>query len=109
MSKFDQFWNGIRDGLPGLVGDFAKGAKDQAIGGMKTFLDRSRADLERWSGMLEKGDLSFDEFQSLLKGMKDAGEIRAIRVAGVTLARVQRLRDQLIDLLVKSATGAFLP
>jgi hypothetical protein len=48
--------------------------------------------------------------------VRDAGEgakallkRRALRVDGVQLARVQRLRDAFFDLVINTAVGTFLP
>jgi hypothetical protein len=59
--------------------------------------------------MLQSGELSPEDFRQLLLALKDEGEIRALRVAGVELARMQRLRDALVNLVVNSAVKAFIP
>jgi hypothetical protein len=109
MSSINQFLNGVGEGVAQLAGEYVKGAKQRGIDDMLAYVNARKADVERWGGMVERGELSPADFRDLLEGMRDEGEIRLLRVAGVELARLQRLRDALVDLVVNQALGAFLP
>jgi hypothetical protein len=109
MSKIDDFLTGVRNGVVDLGKDYIKGAKQRGIDDMLAYAQARKADVERWGGMLERGELSPEDFRQLLLALKDEGEIRALRVAGVELARMQRLRDALVNLVVNTAVGTFLP
>ena len=109
MSKIDVFLGGVRDGVVDLGKDYIKGAKQRGIDDMLAYAQARKADVERWGHMLESGELSPEDFRQLLLALRDEGEIRGLRVAGVELARLQRLREALANLVINSAVKAFLP
>jgi hypothetical protein len=109
MSKFDDFLAGVKDGLAPLVTDFAAGLRKDAVDDMLVFLARKKDDLLRWTDLLARGQITQREFEMLVKGAKSLLKLRALRVAGVQLARVQRLRSAFIDLVLEKAIGTFLP
>jgi hypothetical protein len=76
---------------------------------LQDFLTQSRVDLELWTQQLAHGDLSEDEFADLAAGLKDLAIMQALTKAGVAAANIQRLRDVVIDLVIKSALKTFLP
>lgn len=109
MSKIDEFIGGVRNGVIDLAKGYIKGAKQRGIDDMLAYVEGRKADVERWAEMLARGELSPEDFRQLLLALKDGTEIRGLRVAGVELARLQRLRDALIDLVVNTAFKTFLP
>lgn len=109
MSKFDDFISGVTSGLTPLVTDFAANLRQDAVDDMLAFLERKKDDLLRWTDLLAHGQITEAEFAMLVKGAKSLLKLRALRVAGVQLARLQRLRDAFVDLLIKQALGTFLP
>jgi len=109
MSKIDDFLDAVKHGVVGLAGDYVKGAKQRGIDDMIAYASARKADVGRWADALAQGQISAEDFRQLLLGLKDGAEIRALRVAGVELARLQRLRDALVNLVVDSALKTFLP
>ena len=109
MSKFDDFIDGVKGGLTPLVKDFAGGLKQDALDDMKAFLEDQAAQLKDWTASLAKQEMSRDEFEVLLRGSASLLKLRTLRVAGVQLARLQRLRNAFIDLVLNTALGTFLP
>jgi len=109
MSKIDDFLDAVKHGAAGLAGEYVKGAKQRGIDDMVAYANARKADVERWAGELKQGQISAEDFRQLLLGLKDGAEIRGLRVAGVELARLQRLRDALVNLVVDSALKTFLP
>jgi len=109
MSKFDDFLSGVSNGLAPLVTDFAAGLRKDAVDDMLAFLDAKKDDLLRWTDLLAKGQITQLEFTMLVNGAKSLLKLRALRVAGVQLARVQRLRSAFVDLVIQQAVGTFLP
>jgi hypothetical protein len=57
---------------------------------------------------LEQGELSTDEFASLLRGRVALAQMAGLTAAGVALTRVQRLREGLTDLVLNTAIDVFL-
>lgn len=109
MSKFDDFISAVTGGLAPLVTDFADGVRKDAVDDMLAFLAAKHEDLLRWTDLLARGEITEREFAMLVKGAKSLLKLRTLRIAGVQLARVQRLRNAFIDLVINSAIGTFLP
>lgn len=86
-------WQGVRDGLF-QIGD--------------TFLDRSRSDLARWTGLLSVGALTRADFDWLVQGRRELAELEALRNAGITLAQADRLRVAVVETVVSTAFAHFL-
>jgi hypothetical protein len=109
MAKFDDFLAAVTGSLAPLVTDFAAGVRRDAVDDMVGFLGDKKEDLLRWTDLLARGEITPREFTMLVSGAKALLKLRALRVAGVQLARVQRLRNAFIDLVVEKAIGTFLP
>jgi hypothetical protein len=105
MAGFDDFLGGLADEVAKLaIGEF-KDFKDQLIEDARDFAVRKQADLERWTGLLAEGKIDQEEFALLMKGAKNLLELRAQAYAGIAKARLQRLRNAVFDVIVKSALG----
>ena len=109
MSKFDDFFDGVKEGLTPLVGDFVGGLKQDALDDMKSFLEDQAVQLKDWTASLAEGQMSKDEFGTLVRGSASLLKLRSLRVAGVQLARIQRLRNAVIDLVLNKALSTFIP
>ena len=109
MSKIEGFLKEVGEGIVGIASEYVKGAKKRGIDDMKAYALERAKDVERWGGQLARGELSAADFEFLIKGMKDAAEIHGLMIAGVELARLQRARDALVDLVINTAIGTFLP
>ncbi|TFI57359.1 hypothetical protein E2493_15350 [Sphingomonas parva] len=109
MSQFDDFIDGVKQGIAPLVGEFVGGLKQDATTDMQAFLQAKAADLKTWTEALAKGEISQGEFEMLVKGAKSLLKLRALRIAGVQAARLQRLRDAFVKLVIDKAVGTFLP
>ena len=109
MSQFDEFFDAVKQGVTPLIGDFVGGLKDDARNDVVAFLNAKAADLREWTGMLARGEITRREFEMMVKGAKSLVELRALRIAGVQAARLQRLRDGIIKLVLDKAIGTFLP
>ena len=109
MSKFDDFIAGVRSGLTPLAGEFVGGLKQDAVDDMHGFLKAEAADLKIWTEALARGEMARPEFEMLVRGTQSLLKLRALRIAGVQAARLQRLRAAFIELVIDEATSAFLP
>lgn len=83
--------------------DFA----DAAIEDGEAFLGDSKDNLEEWTQLLVEGNITQDEFRSLVEGKKDLAEMEALKRAGLAAVRVDKFRNELID-RVLDATGRVL-
>ena len=109
MSKFDDFVDAVKGGLGPLLGDFAAQAKSQVLGGVEDYLRARKADIEGWTDDVAKGRLTRLEFEDLVVTSASDVEIRLLAVAGIQTARLQRLRDAVVNLVIEKAAGIFLP
>jgi len=108
MARFEEFLKALKDGLKALVADTIQDFSQAATKDGQAFLKKARADLERWTKALARGQLSKADFEWLVQGKKDLAEMEALKQAGLGLVRVDQFRSSLIDLVVGTAFKVFL-
>ncbi len=108
MSKFDDFLKALKDGIKELAEESWKEYQQSAVKDGSAFVEKTKEDLERWTKLLANGDLTPKDFEWLVKGKKDLAELEALKQAGLALARLDQLRNSLIDLVVGTAFKIFL-
>lgn len=81
------------------AGEHAKSARADA----KAFLAESRAKIEEWTALLVAGELSKDDFAWLVQSRKENAEMEALTQAGLAKARIQRIVDGVLDIVVTEA------
>lgn len=86
------------------VADFSEQATKDGL----QFLDETKADLETWTKELMAGNLSKDDFEWLVKGRKDLARMEAIKQAGMAAIEIEKLKNQIIDLVIGKALERFL-
>ena len=108
MSDFNDFM----DTLKTQIGDLAKSEwadfRKAATKDGKDFIQQSKSDLQRWTGQLANGELSKDEFESLVKGLKDLGEMKALTRAGLALVQADRFKAAVINTIIGTAFDKFI-
>jgi len=108
MARFDDFLKALTDGLKELVTNSVQDFSQAATKDGQAFFKQARADLERWTKALARGQLSKADFEWLVQGKKDLAEMEALKQAGLGLVRVDQFRSSLIDLVVGTAFKIFL-
>jgi len=108
MSKFDEFIEKIEEGLKGLSRTTLKEFKDTVTSDARDFLEKNKADLQRWTQLLADGKLSEEDFGDLVLGRKDIAEMYALKKAGVALAKVDLFKCRLVDLIIDTAFNIFM-
>ena len=105
MAIYDDFLEAVKNGLGDLVGDtigdFANSAKDRA----EDFLAEAAEDLKKWVKQLADGEISQDEFEFLVEGKAELGQINALLEIGAAKVAVDKFRIGFVQLLKDSATG----
>jgi len=109
MPGFDDFLSSVRKKLTNLVKRNLQDHRDEAIADGKEFLEKARADLERWTGLLAEGKLSRDDFEWLVAGKKDLAELTLLKQKGLAQVRVDRFKNGLLDIVIDTAVDTFLP
>jgi hypothetical protein len=108
MASFNDFWKALKDELVEFAEYSWKDYRSAAIKDGKTFLEKSKNDLERWSKMLASGDLTRDDFEWLLVGKKDLAELVALKQKGLAKVALDRYVNGLIDTIVSTAFKVFV-
>jgi hypothetical protein len=108
MSKFDEFIEKMGEGLKGLSRTSLKEFKDAATSDAKDFLEKYKADLQKWIEDLANGELSEEDFEDLVLGRKDIAEMYALKKAGVALAKMDLFKCRLADLIIDTAFSVFV-
>ena len=107
MASFNDFWKELKKEVVEFAAYSWKDYEKEAIKDGKNFLDKSKADLERWSRMLASGDLTRDDFEWLLVGKKDLAELVALKQKGLAKVAQDRFVNGLIDMIVSTAFKVF--
>ncbi|MBD3334089.1 MAG: hypothetical protein GF355_01070 [Candidatus Eisenbacteria bacterium] len=108
MSKFDTFIEDLRGEIKILAREAGKEMAGAALKDSRTFIRKAKKDLERWTRLLAKGDLTADEFEFLVEAKRDLAVMEALKQEGLSRIRVERFRRRLIDLVVSTAFRVFL-
>jgi hypothetical protein len=108
MSNFDDYVQAVEGGVKELAKKTLKGFKDEALSDAKEFLQSSQDDLQRWTKLLARGELSQDDFEWLVVGRKDVAELHALKQSGLAMIRLDRFRNALLDLVIDTAFDVFL-
>ena len=83
MATFDEFFQALQTELVEFADYSWKTYKNAAAKDGKAFIEKSKIDLERWTKMLAKGDLTRDDFEWLMVGKKDLAELVALKQKGL--------------------------
>mgnify|MGYP003460541255 CR=1 FL=1 len=108
MPTFNDFVSTLKNDLL----DFAKlnyeEYKDELLKDGTLFIEKAKADLERWTEGLASGALSKADFEFLLKGKKDLAQMEALKQLGLSKIRITKITNGIIDVVVGSAVKTFL-
>ena len=108
MADFDGFLDAVKDGAQDLAKEVFDGYETQTIEDANAFVQKCEKDLKRWAEHLALGDLDEDDFKDLVEGKEALAEIHALTQVGIGLAKVERFRSGLIDLVVNKGIQFFL-
>ena len=107
MADFKDFWENLKKGLEDLakknLSEFQKAAEKDG----RAFLNKTKKDLRRWTGLLAQGGLTREDFEWLVRGKKDLAEMEALKQAGLGLAKIEKFQNALISLVVDTAFETF--
>jgi hypothetical protein len=107
VNGFDGFLANLKAKLADLLAETIKSRRDAAAKDVESFLQESRADLERWTRLLAQGDLSPEEFEWLVKARLDLAKMAALEQAGLAKVAMDRFKKALLGILIGSALEVF--
>lgn len=107
MARFDEFAGAVKSGAKVIGKDLFREFQAQAVDDAREFLKRTEVELRQWTAQLARQELTPAEFEDLVRGQKDLAELHALTQKGIALAKLERFRRQLIDLVIGSAFRVF--
>ena len=109
MADFKEFVTEIGTGIRELAQKEISGFAEEALNDSKSFITNSQSDFERWTQKLQNGQLPAKDFASLLRGKKSLMEMKGLTRKGLADAKIDSLKNAIIDLIINKAIGMFLP
>lgn len=97
------FLDAIGDGLEPLLRDTVADFLDTARADVMTFIEESKAALERWLNALAQGIITAEDFAQLVRNQQALMRMEALKQAGLAATRLERLRTAVIDLVIRAA------
>lgn len=108
MADFNAYLAALKTELPEFVAYSWKNEKSAALKDAQAFVQQAEEDLERWTALLARGDLTRDDFEWLVAGKKDLAELNALKRKGLSRVALERFINGLIDTIVTTAFRVFL-
>ena len=108
MTAFDEFRDAVQEEAENLARTVLKRAVKEARADAEAFVDRSAEKIERWTRLLAAGDLTKDEFASLMRSQRDLAELSALTKAGISASRLKKFRETLTDVVIDKAFDVLL-
>jgi hypothetical protein len=107
-NKFDDFVDAVLKGTEGLAKHIFNGFETQAKEDAKAFIKKTEIDLRRWIKLLVEKKITEQDFGDLVQAKKALAEIHALTQAGIALTKLERFRNDLINLVIDKAFEIFL-
>lgn len=92
----------LTEELVKVLGESYSDYKKETKKDVETFLTLSKVKLERWTGLLQSGELTVEDYEWLLKSQKDLLVLNALYQAGVSKLRLGHLRNKIIKTIVNT-------
>lgn len=109
MSNLSDAWEEFLSTAGGAIAELAKTifneAKSEAEEDAKELLAFSKAKLPKWSEALAKGLIDRDEFSLLVKGLVARAELNALKAKGLARQRLERFREGLVSIILRTVSG----
>lgn len=108
MASFEDFKKAILTESEYLARDIFGGFVNEAANDTLAFMIKAGQDLQRWINLLEKGEITEEDFADLVQAKKALFEIHNLKQAGVACVNLERFKAKLIDLINNTAFDLFL-
>jgi hypothetical protein len=106
MANIDNILRSVEQQSRSLAEKLFKQYVREALADVRNFLQKSKADLERWASEFAGREIDKDEFRSLVRGQLDAAEMRALKQAGLGAVRIDTFTAGVLDIIVAAALAA---
>ncbi len=75
--------------------------KKDADENVKLFFATYESDLLKWMDALNKGNLTHDEFESLVNAQKDLLKVDYLKQKGIQQIKMDQYKEKVIDIVIK--------
>jgi len=108
VATFNDYKEELGKGVRKLAQELVDGFEADALADMNAFVRKSQRDLERWTKLLEAGDITQEDFADLVQAKKALAELHGLTKAGVAITKLDRFRSDLISLVIDTAMKVYL-
>lgn len=98
----DELLKLLKEELMLVLGESYGDYKEETKTDVEAFLTLSKVKLERWTNLLQAGDLTVEDYQWLLTSQKDLLILNALYQAGVSKLRLGHLKNKIIKTIVNT-------
>jgi len=92
----------LKEELVKVLGESYSDYKKETKEDVESFLTLSKVKLERWTGLLQAGELTPEDYEWLLKSQKDLLILNALHQAGVSKLRLGYLKNKIIKTILNT-------
>lgn len=107
MPDFNDLLKTIKDDLLSLAQESVNEFKDELIKDGSAFAAKLEDDLLRWGEGLVGGHLTQSDVEFLIKAKKDLAEMEALKLAGLSKIKLEKLKTKVIDTVIGSVVKVF--
>jgi len=108
MPTFNDFLSTLKKDLLEFAKANLNEHKDELLKDGNAFIEKTKADLKRWTDGLVSGALSQKDFEFLVKGKKDLAQMEALKQIGLSKIRINKIVDGVLGIVIGSAVKTFL-
>lgn len=102
MIDFDALMDTIKQQIGSLAEANWSSYKDAVIQDSNEFLQTSKDRLKKWTEELALNQISKDDFEFLVKGLRELAKMEALKRAGITLIELDKLRSSILNIIIGS-------
>ncbi|MBT4482822.1 MAG: hypothetical protein HOC71_03990 [Candidatus Latescibacteria bacterium] len=108
MASMQDFIDKLKDNLNELGKQELKEQTDALVKDGLDFVKEVDEDLKKWIQQLAVGEMSVAGFKMAVAGKAELAKMKAITQVGLTEIHVAKLKQQVIDTVIATATKTFL-
>lgn len=108
MPDFNDLLKMIKDDLLSLAEESFSELKDEILTDGSTFVLKLKEDMLRWGEGFEGGYLTAADIEFLIKAKKDLAEMEALKIAGLSKVKLEKLRNKIIETVIGSVFKVFV-
>lgn len=107
MPDFNDLLKTIKEDLITLAKDNFNELKNEILKDGSAFANKLQDDIVRWGEGLAGGHLTSDDVEFLIKAKKDLAEMEALKIAGLSMVKLEKLKTSIINTVIGSVIKVF--